>query len=552
MTVLYFPLGRLGDEMQRTTTHWRNKLEAVQWEFPPNGDERETAKRAMWRGSPFILAGENDTLDRYLEDLDGDSAEVLKDCAYFWVLTGSGEYTHRHLPTDRPVNLDWNNPSQHIVSAALKRLVRFERLKGLSRSTDIVRRRIEQLAEGETGPGCSVLILGPSGSGKEEVAQALVNASERKNRGMQALSGAWLNMEPGMAMSELVGLSRGLESERIDGLLKQLSERAMFIDDFESAAACVQETLLRVMSVPEGSPAPFRPVGGQSDLITNVWPIFATNRDVKSFARPDFLYRFGARIVWLRPLDERPADFPAIAQAVWTAIWERHPTNKDGKPEGPWEPLRSGAVKHLFAADLNWDGNVRALAALLRLVAADMRNPSMNGWSQERIINQIISRGRGYWDWVNDYGRRLSVGPTPDAGDAECVVLASASPMVGRVGVCDEPGLKAKLEQALLPQGVALLGDLETILKNRAKDGKPCNTPGRHLFYAALLFLALKHPHEASSADLKDALRLGKAHVHNLCSTMVELFSGPLAELCVCQGGAQTRFHFEMPATVVR
>ncbi len=58
-------------------------------------------------------------------------------------------------------------------------------------------------------------------------------------------------MEPGMAMTELVGLQRGRKEERIDGELAQLSDRAMFIDDFESAAKCIQETLLRVMSVPE-------------------------------------------------------------------------------------------------------------------------------------------------------------------------------------------------------------------------------------------------------------------------------------------------------------
>ena len=539
-TLLYFPIGKARGGLDEAVTEWARGLPAVTWEPPPNGDEQESARSAVWRGLPFVLSGNEEVLDRYFDGLDEDSTDVLADHAYFWILAEGGEYTHKSLPNDRLVTLDPAAPTQHIVGTAIKRLERFPRIQGLSRSTDILRDNILKIANEETGPGCSVLILGPSGSGKEEVAQALAAKSGRKDTSLQAISGAWLKMEPGMAMSELLGLVRGRVEERIVGLLTQHSERTLLIDDFESAADCVQETLLRIMSVPEGSRATYRPVGGDKDLQTNVWLVFATNRDVESFARADFIYRFGARVIWILPLEERPADFPSIAQHIWASIWDRYPTDKRR------EPLRSSAVKHLYCGELNWDGNVRALASLLRLVTAEMRNPAMNGCSQMEIIDEITSRGPRYLDWVRSYGKRASQTPEAVTGKNSTSGLSKGAPLAGRVGVSDESGLKAKLEQVLAPRGVELVGKLEDLLMQRKRGDKPVNAPGRHLFYAALLFIAEKPDHQATSGELKEALKIGRAHVHTLCVSMTDTFRGELAELCRCEGGDQTRFRFAM------
>jgi DNA-binding NtrC family response regulator len=529
MKVLLFPIGKMDTDLSQDIKAWTNQVPDVEWENPPAGTERESASRAAWRGFPFVIAGERKALDHYFDSLDDDSLEVLQDCAYFWVLTDSSDYVHKAIPADRPAALDWATPTQYIISAALNRLTQFPRLIGLSRTTHILRARIDQLAKDRTGPGCSVLILGPSGSGKEEVAQSLVGASSRKEKGMQALSGAWLNMEPGMAMTEVVGLERGRPDERIDGLLAQLSDRAMFIDDFESAAACVQETLLRVMSVPEREAAPFRPVGGLRDRFTKVWPIFATNRDVESFLRSDFLYRFGARVIWLLPLCDRPADLPAIAQAVWARIWDNF---SDNLPDERQEPLRSAAVKHLYGKHMSWEGNVRSLSALLKLVAAEMREPAMNGWSQTRIIDEITSRGPKYLDWVSAYARRSAQNPAPGSD--------------GRPTQSDELALKSKLESLLQPNGIQLVEKL-----NEALWARPKNNPGRHLFYAALIFVAQKKPPEAGSADLRRSLCIESGHVNALCSAMAKLFQGPLAQLCTCSQPVGKRYHVEIPPSII-
>jgi DNA-binding NtrC family response regulator len=402
MKLRYVELGEFDRETAQRLSSWTEKLAGCKVDYShsdlPKNLKWNAALRVIWLGDPFVLAGGHNLFTKYFDDMDSDTARLFKDCAYFWLLSDSIEYTHPRLPRSRIVVLDWTSSGQRKIRDAIERLSSFPRLKGLSESADLLRKEIRRVAEEPTGPGCSVLIAGPSGSGKEEVAHSLVEGSSRAAEGMQALGGAWLKMEPGMALTELVGLRRGPIEERCDGLLKQLTKRAMFIDDFESAPPYIQETLLRIMAVAEGEEAAYRPVGADGDEHTNVWPIFATNKNLQDFMkeglRADFLYRFGARIISILPLSERPADLPAIAHGVWKSIWDKTPD------DARREPLRSDALRCLFAKDVDWGGNVRSLASLLKLVVAGMRDPALNGYSQTEIVEMITARGRTYFDMV--------------------------------------------------------------------------------------------------------------------------------------------------------
>jgi hypothetical protein len=183
----------------------------------------------------------------------------------------------------------------------------------------------------------------------------------------------------------------------------------LFIDDFESAPQIIQEVLLRVMAVPEGERAPYRPVGAIRDEETNVWLMFATNKPLKDFVgkgmRVDVLYRFGTRVISILPLEQRPADLPAIAHAAWSSIWDGIPGDERR------EPLRSDALRSLVAKEVDWDGNVRILVSILKLVVAGMRDLSLNGFSQADIIDLITSRGRTYLEMVVAQQERKLVVP---------------------------------------------------------------------------------------------------------------------------------------------
>ncbi|HEX8147936.1 MAG TPA: sigma 54-interacting transcriptional regulator [Pyrinomonadaceae bacterium] len=369
-------------------------------------DDAEVARRVVWAGLPFILTGQPRALDAYLMGLGNDEAEILKDCAYFWLLTENEDYNHPRLPQDRLVVLGWRSSGQYAIRDALQLLAAYPKLDGLSRRMHFIREEIRRISAGPVSPGYSVLIIGDSGVGKDVVAGYLFESSERgrhparQHSGLHPVGGAWLHMEPGMALTELIGLApnRSQRGVGYPGLLKLFRNGALFLDDFESAPLSVQETLLRIMSHTRGKPAPYRPVGGTADEETHVWLLFATNADLGQLRdggkiREDFLYRFEDRVLVIPPLKDRPADFPAIAHSMWRQLWEA-----TGREEV--DVLRSGYLREIYGRRLKWEGNVRTLRALFALVVSMRCNPAHNHVSPSALIETILARGDTYWHWV--------------------------------------------------------------------------------------------------------------------------------------------------------
>ena len=407
MRLLLFPLSTINAQAQK----WLDVLAAADTEWELKTYDKRFASQAVWLGDPFIVIGDSRDLDDYLTTLDHQELEVLNDCAYFWLLTENESFTHPKLPTDRLITLSWHTSGQNVVREALRLLQAFPRLKGLSRRMHFIREEIKRISFGPVSPGYSVLILGESGVGKEEVAQSLFEASERGKQGaegsssMHAVGGAWLNMEPGMALTELIGLAPNRSDKSYyAGLLKLFSNGALFIDDFESSPVNVQETLLRIMSTRRGLPAIYRQVGGTRDESTLAWLLFATNANLQklrdaSRLREDFLYRFEDRVLLIPPLAERPADIPAISHSIWEKLWEF--TNREA------DVLRSSHVRELYGRKFRWEGNVRTLRALFALVVSMRCNPAHNHRSVGALLEMILARGDTYWHWVRIFETKL-------------------------------------------------------------------------------------------------------------------------------------------------
>lgn len=392
---------------------WKSQLKALYptIDFVESCDP-QWSNRAVWMGEPFVLAGAKASLDRYLDCMDDHTALLLADCGYFWLLTDGPDYQHRRLATDRVIALTWDAFEQNVVRERLQLLELFPRLKGLSNQMQLIREEIFRVAAEPTGPGHSVLIFGGSGVGKEEVAQSLFEISDRaetsaiEHGGMHSLSGAWLNMEPGMALTELIGLAENRAQRGIayPGLMKLFTNGALFIDDFESAPRMVQESLLRVMSA-AGKTAVYRKVGGTKNEETGVWLIFATNSPLDKLLqddrlREDFMYRFEDRVLMIPPLKHRACDFPAIARSIWRQLWERSKDRSRERRDREPPPLTSDALKQLFAKDLQWEGNVRTLRAFLALIVSMKRNPAHNQSSPGMLIDMLAQRGPTYKHWV--------------------------------------------------------------------------------------------------------------------------------------------------------
>jgi DNA-binding NtrC family response regulator len=451
--------------------------------------------RAVWTGQPFILAGQRASLNAWLDSLDESSLAVLEDHAFFWVLT-AGKYGHDRLPNDRLVVLDWDSQEQHIIRESVSALERFSRLAGLSRGLQHLREEIVRIGSGHQGPWSPTLILGESGSGKEGTAHSLVAASERVGSpGLHSMSGAWLRLEEGLALSEVFGIEKRavpLAAERA-GLVETYSEGAIFVDDFDTAPVLLQEQLLRITSTPRGQKARYRRVGGQKERETNVWLLFATNANIEEMLatqkmRMDFLFRFGDRVLVVPPLQERPADIPAIARRMWTGLCEHF--GIADRNSIPWRSLRD-----LQAKRLAWEGNVRELEALLSLVASMASMPQHRADSTGSLIEQVLARGPGYKQWFGILSSRVfTVAPQPKPPDRVAQIFhMDAGGEVDGFSPCE-----MKVRQLLGDVGWSTLQEIVNRHFNRDRPSR------RRAFCRYLVFV-----HRFKSITIEEAQPLG-------------------------------------------
>ena len=183
------------------------------------------------------------------------------------------------------------------------------RMVGDSAATRQLLRMIQKIGPSRS----SVLITGPSGTGKELVARAIHDASPRKDRPFVALNCAAL--APGVLESELFGHERGAftgaERQRI-GRFEMAHTGTLFLDEVGEIDPNIQTKLLRVLQ--EGE---FERVGGVLPVKVDVRIVAATNRDLREAIlagtfREDFYYRLNVFSLKVEPLRNRADDIPSL------------------------------------------------------------------------------------------------------------------------------------------------------------------------------------------------------------------------------------------------
>jgi DNA-binding NtrC family response regulator len=425
--------------------------------------------RAAWTGNPFIVAGDKASLQKWFDGLDSGSINVIQDHAYFWVLTSDAGFRHKLLPEDRLAVLNWTYHEHNVIHEALDMLSCFPKLSGLSKEMHHLREEIIRIGTGPQEPATPVLIFGESGSGKEGTAQSLFAACSRsaKNK-LYCLSGAWLDSDSGMSLSELFGIDKGVATlvEERAGLVELHSDGAIFIDDFDTAPRLLQERLLRITSTPKGSLAPYRRVGGEEDRYTNVWLIFATNHDItemlKSEAlRLDFLFRFEDRVIVIPPLRNRPADLPAIAHAVWRSlVAAAGPALADRTL--PWRSLRDVHSRE----QVQWKGNVRELAALLSLVVSMCKMPKHRHEATSTLIDRVLAKGPSYFEWFGILTSEVFTAAPPAPDRVNQILASDVDPTRGELSTC-EIEIRDRLGEIRWNEFLALVLDK---VKSRGRD----------------------------------------------------------------------------------
>ena len=208
------------------------------------------------------------------------------------------------------------------------------------------------LAEKIAATDATVLLESESGTGKELYAQAIHNASLRREGVFVAINCA--NFNPNMLESELFGYVEGAFTGAKKGGKLGLFEAAaggtLFLDEISEMDLGLQAKLLRVLQERR-----IRPVGGVKEIDVDVRVIAACNASLPDYVdqgkfRKDLYYRLNTFPIHIPPLRERTGDIPALAAAILDQL-----SHKLRRPF----TLTDEAVRLLQAH--SWPGNVREL-----------------------------------------------------------------------------------------------------------------------------------------------------------------------------------------------
>ncbi len=208
----------------------------------------------------------------------------------------------------------------------------------------------------------SVLILGPTGSGKEVVARMIHELSRRGSEKFQAVNCAAL--PDTLFESEIFGYERGAFTgayDRKPGRLELADRGTLFLDEIGDLSLVAQAKLLRVLEDRR-----FERLGGQRSLHVDFRLISATNRPLDLFVRDgrfreDLFYRVNAFAIRLPSLRERQVDIPVLAGRFLARYCVSNGLPLDAKMFSP-EALDLMQVYH-------WPGNIRELESTVSRAA---------------------------------------------------------------------------------------------------------------------------------------------------------------------------------------
>ncbi len=223
-----------------------------------------------------------------------------------------------------------------------------ERIIGRSPAMTALLDTVEMVASSDA----SILITGPSGTGKELIAGAVHYNSPRKNAPFVRINCAAITES--LLESELFGHERGAftgaERQR-KGKFREAHGGSILLDEIGEMNLAMQVKLLRVLQEKEVTP-----VGGDKSIKVDVRVIAATNRDPEQMVaegtfREDLFFRLNVVALSIPPLSERQEDVPELALYFLQRFSEKNHRDITGfTPEAMDAMIRYA-----------WPGNVREL-----------------------------------------------------------------------------------------------------------------------------------------------------------------------------------------------
>ena len=208
----------------------------------------------------------------------------------------------------------------------------------------------------------SVLILGPTGSGKEVVSRMIHELSRRTRENFQAVNCAAL--PDSLFESEVFGYEKGAFTgavERKPGRVELADRGTLFLDEIGDLSLMAQAKLLRVLEDRR-----VERLGSQRSIQVDFRLISATNRPLDRFVaeskfREDLYYRVNAFSIRLPSLKERPVDIPVLASRFAERYCAQNGLPLDAKRFAPEALARLQSYP--------WPGNIRELESTVSRAA---------------------------------------------------------------------------------------------------------------------------------------------------------------------------------------
>jgi DNA-binding NtrC family response regulator len=219
-------------------------------------------------------------------------------------------------------------------------------------SQDYKMGRIFNLIASVADTDTTILMSGPSGTGKSMLARAIHHKSSRHDKPFVEVScGA---LPESLLESELFGHVRGAFTGAVvnkEGKFLAAHGGTIFLDEIGTASPGLQVKLLRVLQERQ-----FEPVGSNETVTVDVRILLASNKDLAEEVRQgrfreDLYYRIHVVPIELPPLVERLGDVVLLARHFLRIYGAKHKRDKSGISKAAQEVLER----------YNWPGNVREL-----------------------------------------------------------------------------------------------------------------------------------------------------------------------------------------------
>jgi nitrogen regulation protein NR(I) len=293
---------------------------------------------------------------------------------------------------------------------------------GASRDALVGNSRVMQSIYKEIGRVASkpvnVLIRGETGTGKELIARALYQHSDRAKAPFIAINCAAIPET--LLESELFGHERGAftgaENRRI-GRFEQADQGTIFLDEIGDMTPGTQIKLMRVLQE-----RCFQRLGGKETIPVDVRVLAATNRELEAaiqqkLFREDLYYRLSVVVIHLPPLRQRKEDVPELVKYF---------LRKYAAELGVADPsIHAEAVDFLQAQ--TWPGNVRELENVVRKVLLLAQGYTINmDHVRTALTHTSVPAGAVHQTLREQVDELLAAAQRGDLADAHARLLVAA------------------------------------------------------------------------------------------------------------------------------